>query len=293
MRKKIVIVGAGKVGSALAVLLHEKGYQLVGIASRSRESADKAAKRLTPVPETNVVPQELTRKADVVFITTNDDAIQKVCTAVAKGGGFRKGQVVLHVSGSLPSSVLEAARAKGCFIGSMHPLQSFADVDMAIQRLHGAYFCLEGMKEATEEAQELALAMGGRIMTIKTGDKPIYHAAAVIASNFFVSIIDMSLRFYEAIGIDRKKGLEALMPLIEGSLANIRMLGPVKALTGPIARGDAKVIERHLEAIGTALPDLLPIYEALVRLNVDVGLRKGTLTPQSAKAILSNIDHAT
>ncbi len=286
MKRKIVIVGAGKVGTALAVLLQRAGYPVVGIASRTLKSARDAADRLHPSPEAGDAPAELTSKADIVLVTTNDDAIRVACDAIAGLGGFRAGQVVLHVSGSVPSSVLGSAKEAGCLIGSMHPLQSFADVDVALERLKGAYFCLEGMDEAVGAAREMAEALGGRVMAIDTENKPIYHAAAVIASNFFVSIIDMSLKFYEAIGIEREKGLEALMPLIEGSLANIRALGPVKALTGPIARGDAAVIREHVEAIERAIPDLLPVYKALVRLNVDVASRKGTLNEKAAKEIL-------
>ena len=286
MTRSIVIVGAGKVGTAIAVLLQRAGYPVVGIASRTLESAKKAAGRLDPPPEFGDVPAELTRKAEAVLITTRDDAIETACEAIAEREGFREGQIVLHVSGSLPSTILSPAKEKGAFIGSMHPLQSFADVDVAIKTLGGSYFCLEGDEEAVEAAKELALSLKGQIMTIKTEDKPIYHAAAVIASNFFVSIIDMSLRFYEAIGIDREGGLEALMPLIKGSLNNIGALGPVKALTGPIARGDVGVVESHVQAISRVLPDLLDSYKALAKLNVEVGLRKGTLKKDLAEEIL-------
>ncbi len=286
MKQTIAVVGAGKVGTALAVLLQRSAYPLVGIASRTRESAERAARRLKPAPPAGALPSEITSKADIVLLTTRDDVIEEACRAIALAGGFHDGQVVLHVSGSLPSSILMTARDQGCFIGSMHPLQSFADVEGAIKHLKGAYFCLEGDPEAVKVAEEIAKALGGVTMTIRTADKPLYHAAAVVASNFFVSIIDMSLRFYEAIGIDREKGLKALAPLIEGSWANIKALGPVKALTGPVARGDAGVVRKHVQAIEEKLPDLLSIYMALVQLNVEVGQRKGTLNPKAAKEIL-------
>jgi MAF protein len=158
----------------------------VGIASRTLESAKKAAGRLDPPPEFGDVPAELTRKAGIVLITTRDDAITAACEAIAEREGFREGQIVLHVSGSLPSTILSPAKEKGAFIGSMHPLQSFADVDVAIETLGGSYFCLEGDKEAIEAAKELALSLKGQVMTIKTEDKPIYHAAAVIAADTVV-----------------------------------------------------------------------------------------------------------
>ncbi len=287
MTQKIVIVGAGKVGTALAVLLQKAGYNIAGIASRTLASAGEAARRLSPSPPATDKAHEISLKGDIIMLTTRDDVIQGVCKEIAQRGGFRKGQIVLHVSGSVPSSILSPAKAQGCFIGSMHPLQSFADVDVAIETLAGSYFCLEGNAEAIDVAKALARALGGQVMTIRTEDKPIYHAAAVIASNFFVSIIDLSLRFYEAIGIDREKGLTALMPLIEGSLNNIRKLGPVKGLTGPIARGDAEVVAHHLEAISRLIPEFAPAYRELARLNVDVGRRKGTLSDEAASRILA------
>ncbi len=282
----IVIVGAGKVGTALAVLLHKTGYKINGIASRTLKSAQAAAKRLTPSPVVTERASELTPKGEIILITTRDDAIERTCAKISREEGFRNGQTVLHVSGSLPSDILSPAKGQGCVIGSMHPLQSFADVDRAIQTLPGSYFCIEGDPEALRVAKGLAKALNGKIMTIKTEDKPIYHAAAVIASNFFVSIIDMSLRFYESIGIDQKKGLAALLPLIEGSLNNIRALGPVKALTGPIARGDAGVVAHHLKAIYRLIPEFIPVYKELARLNVSVGRRKGTLNEEASRRIL-------
>lgn len=290
MSNRIIVVGAGKVGTALAVLLKKAGFDIAGIASRSLASAKKTADRLTPPPPFSDKAETLTPRGDIVLLTTKDDAIHEACSGIAEKGGFREGQVVLHVSGSLPSSILSPAGERGCHTGSMHPLQSFANVDMAIQRLSGATFCLEGAPEAVKTATELAGALKGHVMTIRTADKPIYHAAAVIASNFFVSIIDMSLRFYEAIGIDHEKGLEALLPLISGSLANIQELGPVRALTGPIARGDAGVVQSHLDAIARVLPEYLPVYTALARLNVGVGLRKGTLTEEGGQAILDLLE---
>ena len=287
MSKRIVVVGAGKVGTALAVLLKQAGSDIAGITSRTLDSAKKASERLTPPPPFSDKADTLTPRGDIILLTTKDDAIHETCGRIAEKGGFRKGQIVLHVSGSLPSSILSPAKEMGCHTGSLHPLQSFADVDMAIKRLAGATFCLEGTAEAIKAATELAGILEGHIMTIHTEDKPIYHAAAVIASNFFVSIIDMGLRFYEAIGIDHEKGLEALLPLIEGSLENIRELGPVNALTGPIARGDAGVVQNHLDAIARVVPEFLPAYTALARLNVGVGLRKGTLTQERGKAILA------
>jgi len=290
MKQKIVIVGAGKVGTALAVLLQKAGYAISGIASRTLSSAKSTAERLNPVPIYTEKGHEITPEGDIVILSTRDDAIGEACGEIAEKGGFKRGQIVLHVSGSIPSSILSPAREKGCFIGSMHPLQSFADVEVAIKKLAGSYFCLEGNPEALEVAKRLAYDLGGQVMTIQTKDKPIYHAAAVIASNFFVSIIDMSLRFYEAIGIDREKGLTALMPLIEGSLNNIRQLGPIKALTGPIARGDAGVVDSHIEAIKHLIPEFLPPYSELSRLNVDVARRKGTLTGAAARQIIETLE---
>jgi len=282
----IAIVGAGVVGTALASLLREKGYEICGMASRGEESLKKATSLVGGEVRTTTVPEEITPEADVVFITTSDGAIQEVCEGIAAKGGFRSEQIVVHTSGALPSTILASAQAKGALIASVHPLQSFADAKTAVKILPASIFNLEGDPQAIPVLTELVQALGGKPLAIDTAGKPLYHAAAVVACNLFVTLVYLSYRLFEAIDISEDDAAQALLPLIKGTVNNIERLGPVQALTGPIARGDAGVVKGHLEAFKMVDPRYSDIYCAISRLTVEVGLKKGTLSQEGAQEIM-------
>ena len=131
----------------------------------------------------------------------------------------------------------------------MHPLQSFANIEEALETLPGSFFAIEGDAEALPVLQELSQELGGKPLLIRASQKPLYHLAASIASNYLVSLIHLSLRFLKEVGLPEEEGLKALLPLIDGTIKNIRQFGPTQALTGPIARGDRDVVKGHIQAI--------------------------------------------
>jgi len=279
---QFTIIGAGKVGTALAVLLSRAGYEFVGAVSRSYESARRAC-GCAGMGRASADASALTRRAQIVFITTPDDAIADVCAGLAKAGAFARGAVVAHCSGALPSSILEPARGCGAHVGSMHPLQSFATAEQAAELLPGSFCCIEGDPEAVAALDAAALAVGARVMHIPTENKALYHASAVAACNFLVALESAALRMAEAAGIPREQALEALLPLVKGTVSNIEAVGIPQALTGPIARGDVETVRRHVEALRESLPALLPLYKALALETVEVALAKGTLEDGQAQ----------
>ena len=287
--RKVAIIGAGVVGTALGVLLARKGYSIVAVASRSPSSAQRASSRIGGVAVKGR-PAEAALEGELVFLTTPDDVIGEVAREIAGEGGFREGQVVAHTSGALPSTVLEPARKAGASIASLHPLQSFAEVEVAIRALPGSVFCLEGDPEAREILLQVARDLSGRVLTIPTHFKPLYHAAAVVASNLFVTLVWMSYRLYGEMGLGEEEAQEALLPLIRGTLGNIEALGPVKALTGPVARGDVATVRSHLEAFSSLDPFYGEIYRTLSRLTVELALRKGTLSEERSKELLELLE---
>ena len=283
---KVAIVGAGVVGTALASLLKGKGYTLVGLASKDEESLHKAASFVGGEIRITTTPQEITPEADLVFLTTSDSAIQEVCEGIAGKGGFHPGQIVVHTSGSLPSTILKAAKEDGALIASVHPLQSFADVKEAVKIISSSIFNIEGDPETIPILTQLVKTLGGRPIPIETRQKPLYHASAVVACNFLVTLVYLSYQLFEDIGIPQADAAQALLPLIKGTVNNIEQLGPVKALTGPIARGDVGVIRGHLEALKIVDPRFTDIYRTISRLTVEVGIKKGTLSPEKGEEIL-------
>jgi len=285
MNVRFAIVGAGKVGTALARLLARAGYEFVGAASRSLESA-RAACEFAGAGKASSDAAGLVRGAELVFVTTPDDVIRSVCDELARAGAFRPGSVIAHCSGALPSSVLERARAAGAHVGSLHPLQSFATVEQAVAILPGSYCCIEGEPQAVDVLRQVADSLQMHVMTIPTEMKALYHAAGCMASNYFVALENAVLEMNEAAGIAREEALRAILPLLKGTVANMEQVGIPRCLTGPIARGDVETVRRHLDAIEGAAPELLPLYRVLGRETVKVALSKGTLRREDATRLM-------
>lgn len=282
--KKIGIVGAGNVGVALALALKKKGFVLAGLCCRTEDSARRASEKLSV--DYFMDPVEVTRRADIIFITTPDRVIGDVCREIAQNGGFCDGQVVLHTSGAHSSRLLEPAQQAGAAILSMHPLQTFPSSETGFQNLPGSYFTLEGDGQALEVGRKLVAAFEGVALMIPTEMKPLYHASACVVCNYFVALIDLGLKMMEVVGVDRREALPAMMPLIEGTFANMKKVGVPRALTGPIDRGDASTISRHMEKMKEAMPQIMEIYRVLGRFTAVVAEEKGTLSEEGKENII-------
>ena len=287
-KQTVAIIGAGKVGSILAKNLCKQGYELVGIASRTHESADKLACQFG-VPGV-IKASNITQYADIVFIATPDRCIGPVVEEVAQDGGFRPGQFVLHTSGGVSVETLSPANNSGAFIGSMHPLQSFADTESAIDSMNDIYFALGGHEQAIALAKKIVTELGGQSFIIPDKDRPRYHAAACIVSNYVVSLTHWATQIYAGFGLSPQQAAAALMPLLQGTVSNLQHLGPTQALTGPISRGDGVTVAAHMAALEN--DNEKKLYAQLGLYTVGVALEKSTIDEQQAamlRSILENI----
>lgn len=280
------IIGAGKVGTALGVLLKDQGYQPVGVASRSFASARKLAEQLQTTAYKDAA--EAAEAADLVFITTTDREIEAVAGLLARKGVCRPGQTIIHTSGALPSDIMASVRQQGAFAVSVHPLQSFASVESAKENLPGSCFSLEGDEQALPGVIEVVNALQGRYFVIKAEDKPLYHAAAVVASNYLVSLVHLSSTIYQRLGLDEEQAMDALFPLIQGTLNNIARSGPAAALTGPVARGDGTTLKGHMKALQQMDWRVREAYRSLGLYTVGVAMENDSITANEGAA-LSNI----
>lgn len=267
----VAVVGAGRVGTAMAVLLGRAGHRIVAV-SGGAATLDRAAAHLPGVPVRS--NEEAVRGAKVVLLGTPDAAIEPACAGLAAAGALEPGVAVAHLSGATGLDALAAARSVGARVLSVHPLQSCPDVEAAIARIPGSAFAVSADGEAGFGLGErLARDAGGRPFRLDDGMKPLYHAAAVFASNYLVAVTALAERLERTAGVPDPLG--ALGPLQRGTLDNVEALGPAAALTGPAVRGDAPTVERNLEALAEHAPEAVAAYVALadvaLALAVDAG----------------------
>jgi predicted short-subunit dehydrogenase-like oxidoreductase (DUF2520 family) len=278
-QKKIGIIGTGKVGTAVGILLARAGYTIAFVHDVDPVRAEEAGRMMGGVASVRD-PAAVSRDADILFITTPDRLIGTVADDVAQRGGIRVGHIVVHMSGSLTSDILKSARDHGAMAASLHPLQSFADSAQALKNIPGSVFCLEGDEEALPELRKMVAIFKGVEVSIPKQQKVLYHAGAVVASNYLVVLLWSAVRLMETIGMDAQTALKALMPLVEGTLSNSKALGVPAALTGPIARGDVTTVADHLAAMKENRPDLLEFYQIMGRLTVQAA-RENKSAPET------------
>ena len=277
------VVGAGRVGTALAVLLRRAGYAVVALSGR-RRSRERAARFLPDAPF--VTPDEAASRSEVLILAVPDDAIEPLCRDLRPS--FRRGTVV-HLSGSLGLAPLAPAEEAGAAALSLHPLQTFPTVEAALERLPGSAAAVTARTEQTVELGErLARDAGCQPFRIPEERKPVYHAAAVFASNYVTVVTAVAERLFRAAGVEEP--LPAFAPLARAALENAFALSPEAALTGPAVRGDAGTLRRNLEALKAEAPDLIPVYVELARAALELGADAGRLDAAARRAAEEVLD---
>ena len=265
----ISIIGAGRLGTALALALSRRGYTVEAIMSRRLAHARRAAasiaahtRALSATQLASLPPSEL------LFITTPDDQIAIAAARLAasqeKSGARAQGRTALHCSGALSSEVLSPLRAMGYRTGSMHPLISVSDPLQGAERLRGGFYAIEGMGAAVRVAREVVRDLEGESFSFNSRDKALYHAAAVMASGHMVALFDIAVEMLKICGLTEKRAQSVLLPLTKSMLANLSARDTVHALTGTFARADAATMRRHLDALRAAgIEDALGVYRLL------------------------------
>jgi predicted short-subunit dehydrogenase-like oxidoreductase (DUF2520 family) len=284
---KLGFIGTGTIGSALALTLHSRGYPVVAVSSRYHASARKLAQAISGCSAVTD-NQEVADIAEFVFITTPDDVI----ASVASQTKWRQRQYVVHCSGADTTDILEPARKGGAYVGVFHPLQTFAGAREALENMPGSTFTLEAEEPLLGIFQDMASALGGHWIELKAGDKAAYHAAAVIACNYLVTLVKMATDLWQTFGIPREKATRALLPLIQGTVHNIETIGIPRCLTGPIARGDSGTIKKHLKALEKVSPDMLTTYKELGLRTIPIALAKGRINEHQAEELKTILEPA-
>lgn len=276
---KIFFVAPGKVGQALGALwlkTPSPGHEGVGLWSRSEESAKKAASFLrVPAFWGEPLPEAI-RRADLVLLTSPERSIEPLARALAPLLAPRS--LLVHTAGSL--APLEGL-PEGVLSGSLHPLQSVADPKEGLRLLPGSYFAVSGEEEVLSILTALVQEIGG--VPVRVGSKLHYHLGAVLASNTLYPLFDAAVSLLEKAGVEEGLARQMLLPLVRGSVENIARLGPVRGMTGPVARADAQTIASHLAALGGD-PEIRAIYRVLQRRALRLAKAAGA-DPEGLRAI--------
>ena len=245
-KPSLSIIGAGRLGTTLAVALNGRRYPVQSLVARDLKHARKAAALLDgkvqayPAKKIGLLPQ-----ADLFLISTPDDQIASVAAQLSRLNYDPK-PTALHTSGALSSEVLSPLRAKGWSTGSVHPLISVSSANDSIE---GAFWSVEGDRRAVRLAKTLVHDLGGTSFSIRTADKPLYHAAAVMTSGNVTALFDVALEMLVECGLTRKTARRILQPLLVSTVHNLETKDPAAALTGTFSRGDVETVKRHLAAL--------------------------------------------
>ncbi len=288
MALRVHVIGAGRAGVGIARLLALADVEIGFVFARSAAAAALAAKRIGDGAPTTEMAEALSDSA-ATLVAVPENALARVADELSEGP-MRRGAVALHVSGSLPGAVLAPLRKRGVAVGSMHPLASFADAERPPESLRSVTFDVDGDPEARAAAGELVRKLGGRVLEVREDGKPLFHAAAALASNGFVALFDVAQQLAERSGASAMAARVALTELARSTLENVGQLGAPHALTGPIERGQAEIVERHLAAIRAAAPQLLDAYRTFARATLATAQRKGTLDETKRAALARLLD---
>ncbi|MER0481763.1 DUF2520 domain-containing protein [Streptomyces sp. Edi2] len=280
-RLTVGVVGAGRVGPALAASLQLAGHRPVAVSGVSDASVRRAAELLPDVPL--VTPAEVLARADLVLLTVPDDALADLVSGLAETGAVRPGQLLVHTSGRYGTAVLDPATRAGALPLALHPAMTFTGTSVDVQRLAGCSFGVTSPDELRMAAEALVIEMGGEPEWIAESARPLYHAALAIGANHLVTLVAQSMELLHDAGVQAPDRM--LGPLLGAALDNALRSGDA-ALTGPVARGDAGTVAAHIAELRRHAPQSVAGYVAMARTTADRALDHGLLKPELAADLL-------
>lgn len=281
--KSFSLIGAGKVGTSLGKALSEAGYTIKSLSCATLTEAEES-RRIIGRGEPSINNIHTAKNGEILFITVPDDRIKDVVRELESSDIFWQEKTVFHCSGLLLSEVLKPLKRKGASTASLHPIQSFSHKDSAPGILQNTYFGLEGEEQAVTTGQKIVRDLGGRSIQIQPDDKPIFHAAFSITSNFFVVLLDSAVALLKSSGLSEEKAVQILHPLLDSTLRNIMKNSVRSALTGPIIRGDGQTVKAHLGAL-KKFPGVEDVYRQLANRALEMAKEEKILTAQKIKEL--------
>ncbi|MFC4591304.1 Rossmann-like and DUF2520 domain-containing protein [Sphaerisporangium corydalis] len=279
-RLAVGVLGAGRVGSVLGAALAQAGHRVVAAAGVSDASRRRARERLgVDISQ----PDDVIRRADLVLLTVPDDVLPGLVSGLAAAGVDLRGKMLAHTSGAYGLGVLDPASAAGALPFALHPVMTFTGRDDDLRRVAGCSFGVTAPEALRPVAEALVIEMGGEPVWIADEGRALYHAALAGAANHMVTLIAESQELLKKIGVEDPGRM--LGPLLGAALDNVLRLG-LAGLTGPVVRGDAGTVRKHVDALILAAPEAADAYVALARLTADRALAAGLLKPEAAERLL-------
>ena len=260
-KARIAIVGAGNLGSALAVSLQAAGYTIESVVAHGRGKSLARARGLAKRVGARAVPAVADSGAELFWFCVPDSVIAQAASEAASGLSW-KGRVALHSSGALTSDELHVLREKGASVASVHPLMTF--VRGSRPALAGVPFAIEGDARAVRAARKIVQDLGGRAYTIRKDEKAAYHAWGTFASPLLTALLATTEHVARAAGVKGKSASRRMLPILQQTLANYAEVGAPAGFSGPIVRGDVETVRRHLQVL-RGMPAARDVYVALAR----------------------------
>ena len=276
------VIGAGRVGAVLGAALGRAGHRVVAASGVSASSVARIERLL---PGADLLPaDQVPAGVDLLMIAVPDDALAGLVRGLVEAGAIRKGLVVAHTSGAHGVEVLAPAAAVGAHPMALHPAMTFTGTVQDLERLEaGISLGVTAPERLRPLATRLVADLGGSVEWIPEAARPLYHAALAHGSNHLVTLVNEAMDRLRDAGVVHPE--RVLAPLLQASLENVLSHGDV-ALTGPVARGDAGTIARHLDVLRSVAPDSVPAYVALARRTADRAIASGRLRPRDAEPLL-------
>ncbi|WP_303721715.1 Rossmann-like and DUF2520 domain-containing protein [Malonomonas rubra] len=284
MKPSLALIGPGKVGCAVSKRLRQAGYSISAVISRDLSRAVDACSFIGCTTQTATTDLQRASSATLILLAVPDDQITGLASNLTQQLSAQEGRTLLHFSGLHPAEIM---RSPGCqaTLLSIHPLLSFADRQLASERLYNCPCAVEGEEIAVQLGKELVSAFGGRPFRIASDQKALYHASACIASNFLVTLLATATKLLGECGIDQQQAGNLLSPLIKTTIENVTEFGPEQGLTGPIVRGDQGTVATHIAALEKVSLQIGMFYKFLGCSTVELAQKSGRLQPADAEKL--------
>ncbi|MFV0284250.1 MAG: Rossmann-like and DUF2520 domain-containing protein [Castellaniella sp.] len=277
---RVGFIGAGRLARALSLALLAAGIPVVRVASRARASSETLAATL-PVCQAGDLP-DVARDCDLVFLTTPDALISEVASAAP----WHAGQAVVHCSGATPVALLQPAAAAGALIGGFHPMQAFGgDPEAALASLPGCTVAIDAEPPLDALLHTLARRLGCVGLRLPPQARVRYHASGGYASQHVHALLAEAVRLWQSWGATEQQALDALLPLLRGTLESVSRSGLAAGMPGPVSRGDAGTVRLHRQALQAVDPDMRDLYDRLCHRGVALARQAGRLDAAGAERL--------